>query len=97
MKYVMFRRRNKEGLISFFPIIFPDHLIHKDIADVFTRKIGVDAVSAGDISFGMPACNGKSVSTGLTAHIDDKKIIFMGDAAAYMHDERADAKPYVKK
>lgn len=87
-KYVMFE--NKVGTLTvMFPVIFPDKMVHKDVAAHLRhlmpgwRHGGVKAVSAGKIEhLTVHGLGGNSDTLGLESNPDDKGII---DDYSYMH------------
>lgn len=80
---------NPEPVISYIPIVFPNMLVHKQMAeDVVLRiKCGTPSAtvtvrSAGTISLTDLTCSGYSESLGLGPHEDDALIIRTHD---YLH------------
>lgn len=80
MKYVMFKKKGKL-LTQFVPVIFPNHLVHKEVAiDLLANSLkGFKIHSAGDISpLGMEA-TGSSITLKLKADPKDTGRIRMND------------------
>lgn len=87
MKYVMLE--DTEG--RKIPIIFPDHLVHADVAMVMCKlintrqKVRVGPTSAGFISVGVDIqTHGESETLGLKSKPTDTDYIIAGDAGALM-------------
>jgi hypothetical protein len=90
MKYVMLE--DSEG--RKIPIIFPDALVHRDVAETFKLIItrttkgrikGLKFVSAGFVSVGTDVASfGESESMNLKSKETDAAYIVAGDAGAYM-------------
>lgn len=79
----MFRKRLK-ALTVFHPVIFPNNLVHADVAsDMLAGSLkGYKADSAGSINlgFGIIQCYGESTTLGLKARPErDERIIKMND------------------
>ena len=51
MKYIMFKQE-KNGLVELIPVLFPNKLVHKDVADALQQDVlkGCTIHSAGFIS-----------------------------------------------
>lgn len=80
MKYVMFKKVRKE-LTVFIPVIFPELLVHKDVADALLSGPLADheVHSAGVISpMSMEACGG-STTLGLQSDPHDTHRIVTCD------------------
>lgn len=84
MKYVMFRKKDKE-LSIYHPVIFPNHMIHADVAE-YTHYalpiplIGWEVVSSGEYNVMTGDCSGKSESLNLKSNPErDTYIIRMND------------------
>lgn len=96
MKYIMIQTADGEKL----PIIFPERLVHKDVADIMRRVVGMSTagqlgkalpqvVSAGFVEFtSIPSVAGVSESLGELKHnpLDGFRIKF-GAAVSHMPDE----------
>lgn len=92
MKYVMFRIEQgygNERIIRHVPIIFPDNMVHKDVADRIARSVmggfngPAHPVSAGEITLGEISCHGHSETLGLkSAGERDARVIELFD---YVH------------
>ena len=89
MKYVFLEKKNKgDNTATMYPIIFPNGLIHADIAEavcVFIKeKYGDDlfVTSAGEIYVGVSSVGGNSTTLQLAARPEDKGYINTID---YMH------------
>lgn len=86
MKYVMLQF-TKVGLKCHIPIIFPNILVHKDVADymivLLSHKHQWDAkaVSAGEVCFigNRVVVSGESATLGLKAKPEDAYLIQMHD------------------
>lgn len=82
MKYIMFVRDMGNGMRVAYPIIFPDMLVHADVAKMMHRGDLRDAVidSAGFISPMGMLCHGRSESLNLDSQSKrDTDIIRMCD------------------
>jgi hypothetical protein len=91
MKYVVVELelgKGNEKTTKRVPLIFPNDLIHADMARVLEheciRTFGVKAktVSAGTIDIDVESVSGESVSLGLKSRGSDKQLIDMYD---YFH------------
>jgi hypothetical protein len=87
-KYIMFENRIGE-IKMLFPVIFPDKMVHKDVAAVLRHlqpgwdKGGVVAVSAGMIEhITVDGLHGYSETLGLESNPDDASTI---DVYSYAH------------
>lgn len=88
MKYVMIRRGKQV-----FPVIFPDFLVHEDIADSIIallsnmdgeKMMPREVVSAGDVSVPVAVCSGSSQTLGINSRHDvDSKVITVGHYSGY--------------
>ena len=86
MKYIMVKITGEE-LDQFVPIIFPNSLVHSEIAKSIKRMImwdrregGVTIVSAGDYCIMNRTCSGRSETLGLESRgMVDESIINMND------------------
>lgn len=87
-KYVMFETKLADCIVH-VPVIFPDKLVHKDIADYMTMalmttfKVPVKTVSAGKIEHvTADGLGGDSETLKLKSHPEDAVII---EAYSYLH------------
>lgn len=86
--YVVLQVEDKDGFIREVPIIYPDSLVHIDIAQAIksllkTDKNEVEPVSAGSIDFVVESCHGKSTTLDLTSRDkEDRQLI---NAYPYFH------------
>lgn len=89
MKYVMLRVKN--GLLERdVPIIFPDMLVHKHVADVMCEHLrrahmvdSVRPVSAGEVNVDEVTCHGESTTLKLSSRgAEDDTVILNYD---YLH------------
>lgn len=100
MKYIVLRRtlgKGKDPMLQDIPIIFPEQLIHADVAAALTAPDGplegATAVSAGDLpSFSFstkPFCGGKSTTLNLESRgeSDDALIRQMDYFHGIVNDE----------
>lgn len=77
----MFEKKADENLVQFFPIIFPNDLIHKDIADSITEflkkeyDIELKPISAGEIYINCNSVGGNSTTLDLYANPNDNDVI----------------------
>lgn len=85
MKYVVFKREHR-GVVRELPVLFPEALVHAEVAKWLTSArgplAGYSAVSAGFLSsLNVPAeCHGKSDSLGLVSRGDeDSRLIAVVD------------------
>lgn len=91
MKYIMLE--TDEG--AKLPILFPDALVHADIADLIQRlimirmdAIGVTVASAGFVELGaLPAVAGESESLKKVSNPMDALRIWAGTSVQYMPDD----------
>jgi hypothetical protein len=83
VKYVMFKCVDDLMVVTYIPIIFPDTMVHKQvarqIASLLLRQHGfklVQVVSAGDILLSAVACTGSSetLSSKSRGNVDDAII-----------------------
>lgn len=87
-KYVMFEVEMDEHTRKMVPIIFPDFMIHEDIAKTTvkllksTHKMDAKVFSAGDIQFEYPICSGRSSTLKIDSDDEDRRIISTYD---YFH------------
>lgn len=87
MKYVMLRRKYTDGLIQDIPIIFPNMLVHADVAiairDVMYKYWpDIEIVRAGEYNISSSETSGSSESLELTSAIKDGDLILGHD---YFH------------
>lgn len=87
-KYIMFENRMGDSKVL-FPVIFPDKMVHKDVAAVLRHcqpgwhKGGVAAVSAGMIEhITVDGLHGESETLNLESNPEDAAII---DSYSYGH------------
>jgi hypothetical protein len=84
MKYVMFEVQMPGGMVRHVPVMFPDSLVHEDVADALAGIPGLNGntvVSAGTCSF-MPGSidvGGESKTLELKSHPGDQITINMID------------------
>lgn len=83
MKYIIFEKRMKTLTIC-HPIIFPNNLVHADIAQylIIGPLNGFKPIRAGEVTFmnGIAVCFGKSETLGLSSDpVRDSHIINMND------------------
>ncbi len=90
MKYIVVEIKNGETKRE-WPIIFPDTLVHRQVADIVQDHLAIDlkqdskAIAAGSISFfgGKVRCFGESETLNLESRgKEDEKLIKMFD---YLH------------
>ena len=78
MKYIMFRKE-KDGAITHYPVLFPNDLVHDDVAEcLMTGPLkGFSVRSAGFVSsIGKgEGVHGRSDTLDAFSHPDDKDII----------------------
>lgn len=89
MKYVMIRRGGQV-----LPIIFPDFLVHSDIAEAVIgvlenmdgdKLLPREVVSAGDVSIPVAGCSGSSETLGVgSRYLTDDQLITFGHYQGYM-------------
>jgi hypothetical protein len=81
MKYVMFRA--KIGAVHrLVPVIFPEFMVHKDVAHHMLRNIdlrrgGAEVVSAGKIELNGVTCYDRSETLGVESRPRDGQVIEM--------------------
>ena len=71
MKYVIIRRHVTGDIWQEVPIIFPEILTHKEVADSGTKILSGTVVSAGFCSFLLECAFGKSVSLDIESRKND--------------------------
>ncbi len=88
MKYVVVEVEIKNDMVLEVPVIFPNHLIHKDMADALIEvlrkgfpKALIQPVSAGDINSAEinANCYGNSTSLHLSAREGEDKILIQAN------------------
>ena len=76
MKYIMFKQHIGVGVDPKIPIIFPDMMTHKDVAEgLKITHPKLELVSAGFYSFTTGKCFGESMSLNVTADPNDEETI----------------------
>lgn len=84
MKYIILRRKIAD-IIQAVPIIFPDVLVHKHVAQAIKNLPGNPyfienkVYSAGDINFHIRSCTGRSTTLNISSTEQDKNIITLAD------------------
>ena len=80
MKYVILERQHGD-MVQVIPVIFPNVLAHKDVAEAIAKLVGKDckAVSAGDVNVAVHATHGKSSSLKLEGRAGDAALININD------------------
>jgi len=79
-KYIMLEH-DTEQATSNYPIIFPGHMIHSDVAErvmrvpILNQIHRLQPVSAGFINFIASGCSGESESMRLASRPEDRAII----------------------
>lgn len=83
MKYIMFKKKLKTMTV-FVPIIFPNTLVHKQVAEDLLKisLVGFKIHSAGDFSPLDNDCSGSSGTLKLKADPKDSARIAMNDYGA---------------
>lgn len=77
MKYIMFLTE-VAGIQRKVPIIFPDFLVHIEVAKAMKDLIGSSKIaSAGDVELDVRSVHGKSTTIGISSKTEDKEIISM--------------------
>jgi hypothetical protein len=81
-KYVMFENRMQGGTKILFPVIFPDKMVHKHVAQLLKRAMpgyyadGVVPVSAGTIEhLEIDGLGGESTTLDLKSKPGDRGVI----------------------
>ena len=87
MKYIVLEIRIADQYKREWPIIFPDMMVHKQVADIIQDHLAIDsrAIAAGSISFfgEQIHCFGESETLNLESRgKEDEKLIEMFD---YLH------------
>lgn len=89
MKYVMFKDRNG----AHYPIIFPEVLIHTEVARYTINLLGRDAkvfadpISAGFVNIGKDTkVYGRSETMDMESRDIDAQRMVMGESSAYLDD-----------
>lgn len=87
LKYIMFIKESDNGMKTAYPVIFPNHLVHDEVAEaLLTGPLqGYEPRSAGEVSsLGMgDHVGGRSTTLNLKPHPDDRNIINMQDYGGY--------------
>lgn len=87
MKYVMFAKPFPKGdLVQFMPVVFPDNLVHADVAAALKPLLG-DPVSAGDVTILGANVSGKSSTLNLKSHPKDGVMLRMCDYGFGIQDK----------
>ncbi|WP_151838114.1 MULTISPECIES: hypothetical protein [unclassified Acinetobacter] len=84
MKYIMFRKEIND-LVELIPVIFPNKLVHKDVADALQKEVLKDCTihSAGSISPLNLLPEGRSETLGAESNPEtDEHVIKMNDYGA---------------
>jgi len=82
MKYIMFEK-SVPGGVQRIPIIFPDQLVHVDVAEAIQNIIGKGRpVSAGSLAVHVFSVSGESTTLGLKHNPEDMGTICLWD---YFH------------
>lgn len=84
MKYIMFQQQHGE-MTKLVPVIFPNDLVHKEVADALQQLVLKDTVihSAGSISLLNLKPEGRSTTLNIEAdHDTDELVIKMNDYGA---------------
>jgi hypothetical protein len=81
MKYVMLRCRIG-SITKMVPIIFPNELVHQDVAEAITHLIGMkhgwdaEVVGAGEVGgLDVSACSGGSETLSVSSRKEDASVI----------------------
>ena len=87
MKYIMFEVQHPSGLKQKIPIIFPDQMVHKFVAEAVAnhrehRQFEMKPVSAGQCSIECLGVFGESETLKVSASKEDSDVI---NAYDYMH------------
>lgn len=84
MKYIMFESVDQDGLTRAVPVIFPDFLVHAEVAGRLRGLVpGITrVVSAGTALVNVDATTEGSETLGVRARDKDSRIINMYD---YLH------------
>jgi len=90
MKYIVLEIKNGDTKRE-WPIIFPDMMVHRQVADIVQNHLAVDCklnsriIAAGSVSFfgGEVRCDGESETLNIESRgSEDEKLIKMFD---YLH------------
>lgn len=82
-KYIILKGRHQDtGVDHELPVIFPNIMVHKEVAESLCRHEDfgfLQAVSAGFVSFTPrgPECHGRSESLNLNSRPQDSKVLKM--------------------
>lgn len=75
MKYIIYEKKIL-GMIQKIPIIFPNQLVHLDVAKALTKVIGSSRiVGAGDCYIKVSGVGGKSTTIGIKSKKGDEELI----------------------
>lgn len=80
MKYIMLETQ-LQHIRRRVPIIFPDFMVHEDIARLFhdflihRHEMFSNVISAGDIDLGLVECSGRSETLKIESSPDDNQTI----------------------
>ncbi len=90
MKYIVLEIKNGDTKRE-WPVIFPDMMVHRQVADIVQNHLAVDCklnsriIAAGSVSFfgGQVRCDGESETLNIESRgSEDEKLIKMFD---YLH------------
>jgi hypothetical protein len=90
MKYIVLEIKNGDTKRE-WPIVFPDMMVHRQVADIVQNHLAVDCklnsriIAAGSVSFfgGEVRCDGESETLNIESRgSEDEKLIKMFD---YLH------------
>ncbi len=85
MKYIVLKTKTRNGIVQKVPIIFPNFLVHQDVAKYLAglliklhdREDNITVASAGEIDLGRVYCYGKSETCKVGSSPDDNEMIEM--------------------
>lgn len=79
MKYVMFEVDTGDGLIQQIPVIFPNALVHAEVAKRIERAVSRNwpckVVAAGSVNMVASSTHGSSETLGLASRREDAEVI----------------------
>lgn len=87
MKYIVIQKMIADDKFYEFPIIFPNALIHKDVAEAITRMKFLKnsfIAAAGEFTLhGAVGCSGRSETIGVGSRKEtDERLIILNDYGA---------------
>lgn len=82
MKYVMFRVPGPGGIDRLVPVLFPDSLVHREVAEALYPVVKGLPVSAGECVVDVSSTHGRSSTLAMDSREEDADVISTHD---YLH------------